>query len=185
MDGAKTRRRERLDGEVAVGDAVERIGRRPVEAERLGRHRAVDRERGSSERGGAERAFIEAGAGIGEAAAVARDHLDIGEEMMAEGDRLRALKVGEARHGEAGMGEGLVGEGGLQRGQRRVDAVQPVADEELEVERDLVIARAGRVQAAGGIADQLLQPRLDVEMDVLERAREGEAALLDLSQDRV
>ena len=49
-----------LEREVAVGDAVERIGGRPVEAERLRRHLAVDREGGAGERRRAERAFVEA-----------------------------------------------------------------------------------------------------------------------------
>ncbi len=70
---------ERLEGEIAVGDAVERIGGRPVEAERLRRHLAVDRKRGSGERRRAERAFVEALARVAETAGVARQHLDIGE----------------------------------------------------------------------------------------------------------
>ena len=61
--------RERLEREVAVGDAVERIGGRPVEAERLGGHVAVDRERGAGERRGAERTFVEALARVPEAPA--------------------------------------------------------------------------------------------------------------------
>ena len=37
-----------------------------------------------------------------EAAGVARQHLDIGEQMVAEGDRLGRLEMGEARHHHAG-----------------------------------------------------------------------------------
>ena len=40
---------------------------------------------------------------IGKPAAVARRHLDIGQQMMAERDRLRGLQMGEARHHGAGM----------------------------------------------------------------------------------
>ena len=61
-------------------------------------HVAVDREGGAGERRRAERAFVEAPPRIREAAAVAGEHLDIGEEMVAEGDRLRRLQMREARH---------------------------------------------------------------------------------------
>ena len=50
---------------------------------------------------------------IGEAAAVARDHLDIGEQVMAEGDRLRGLQMREARHHGRGMLQRLLGERAL------------------------------------------------------------------------
>ena len=55
-----------------------------------------------------------------------------------------------------------------------------VADIETEIGRDLVVARARGVQPAGGGADQLGQPALDIHMDVFERALEVEAALADL-----
>ena len=60
------------------------------------------------------------------------------------------------------------------------DLVDRVAHPEPEIGRHLVVARARRVQPPGGVADQLLQPRLDVHVDVFERAREGEAAFGDL-----
>ncbi len=50
-----------------------------------------------------ERAFVQPGAGIGEAAAVAPEHLDVGQQMVAEGDRLGRLQMGEARHHERGV----------------------------------------------------------------------------------
>ena len=59
MDGADRGGRQRLEREIAVGDAVERIGRRPVEAERLRGGVAVDRKRGAGQRRGAERAFVQ------------------------------------------------------------------------------------------------------------------------------
>src|SRR5262249_45062573 len=68
------------------------------------------RERGAGERGGAERTFVEALPRVGEAAAVARRHLDIGEQMVPEGHRLGGLQVGEARHHGGRMGERLLGE---------------------------------------------------------------------------
>ena len=80
--------------EVAVGDGVERVGGGPVEAQRLGRHVPVDRERRAGERGRAQGALVEPRARIGEPAAVAGEHLDVSQEMVAEGDGLRRLQSG-------------------------------------------------------------------------------------------
>ena len=82
---------------------------------------AVERERRAGERRRAERDFVQPLARIGEAAAVARRHLDIGEQMMAEGHRLRGLQMREARHHGVGMLQRLLGERALIVGERRVD----------------------------------------------------------------
>jgi hypothetical protein len=55
---------ERLEHKIAVGDGIERVPRRPIEAERLGGHRAVDGEGGAGKRCGAERALVETAAGV-------------------------------------------------------------------------------------------------------------------------
>ena len=171
---------ERLQHEVAVGDRVERIRHRPVEAERLRGHVAVERERGAGERGGAERRFVEPLARIGEAAAVARRHLDIGEEMVAEGHRLRGLQMREARHHGRGVFERLLGERALVGGKRRVEGVDRGPHPEPEIGRDLVVARARGMQPPRRRPDQLGEPALDVHVDVFERALELELAGLDL-----
>src|ERR1019366_2143367 len=46
-------------------------------------------------------------AGVGKAAAVARRHFDISEQVMTEGHRLRGLHMGQTRHYRAGMFECL------------------------------------------------------------------------------
>ena len=168
--------RQRLQHEIAVGDGVERIRHRPRKAERLRRHGAVDRKRRAGERAGAERAFIEPLARIGEAAAVARRHLDIGEQMMAERHRLRRLQMGEARHHGGGVLERLFGQRALIAGKRRIDAVDRVAHPEPEIGRDLIVARARGVQPPGRRPDQVGEPALDIHMDVFERPLEGEFA---------
>ena len=137
--------------------------------------------RGAGERRRAERRFVQPPAAIGEAAAVALKHLDIGEEMMAEGDRLRALQMREARHHGVGMRLGLRRPAPTAaRGAGASMRVDRVAHPEAEVGRHLVVARARGMQPAGRLADQLLQPRLDIHVDVLERAREREVAGGDL-----
>ena len=99
---------------------------------------------------------------------------------MAEGDRLRALHMGEAGHDGARVGKRLFGQRMLEISQPRVDAVDLVAHPELEVGGHLVVARARGVQPARGRPDQFGQPALDVHMDVFEGALELEPALADL-----
>ena len=84
-----------------------------------------------------------------EAVAVALRHLDIGEQMMAERHRLRALQMREARHHGRGVLERLLGERALIVAEQRMDVVDPVAHPQPEVGRDLVVARARGVQPAG------------------------------------
>jgi hypothetical protein len=173
-------RRQRLQNEIAVGDGIERIRRRPRKAERFGRHRAIDRKGRAGERRGAERAFVEPLARIGEAAAVARRHLDISQQMMAEGHRLRRLQMREARHHGRRVIERLHGERPLIIRERSVDAVDRIADPQPEVGGDLIVARARGMQPSGSRPDQFVEPALDVHMDVLERALELEFARFDL-----
>ncbi len=123
MHAGQRRRGEEFHREVPVGYGIQRVSRRPVEAER-GRSRiAVDRERGAGQRRGAERAFIEAPPAIGETAAVAANHFDIRHQVMAERHRLGDLQVGEARHNRRRVGFRLIEQRRLQRGHRRIDPV--------------------------------------------------------------
>ena len=101
---------------------------------------------------------------------------------MAEGHRLGGLQMGEARHDRVGM---LPRPGRASACMQRRPAARRarshcVAHPEAEIERHLVVARARGVQAPGGLADQLGQPRLDVHVDVFELARERERPAFDL-----
>ena len=64
-----------------------------------------------------------------------------------------------------------------------VDRVDRRAQVQAHVGRDLVVARTAGVQALAGVADQLGQPLLDVEVHVLEVDRPGERAGADLGED--
>jgi hypothetical protein len=99
---------------------------------------------------------------------------------MAQGHRLGGLQVGEARHHGRGVRQRLLGQRPLIARKGRVDVVDCVAHPELEIGRDLVVARARGMQPPGRRADQLGKPRLDVHMDVFERALEAELAGLHL-----
>ena len=65
------------------------------------------------------------------------------------------------------------------------NAVDGVTHPEAEIDRDLVVAAARGVQALARFADAFGQPRLDIHVDVFERAREGESARRDLVLDAV
>ena len=99
--------------------------------------------------------------------------------MMAEGHRLGRLQMREARHDITGMLQRALRQPLDQGGQLGVERVQRVADPHAEIGRDLVVARARRVQASGRRPDQLCEPRLDVHVNVFQRALEGEGAGLD------
>ena len=74
---------------------------------------------------------------------------------MAEGDRLGALEVGEARHHGRRVGLGL-GEKRLhQRRQLLVGPVMGVANPEADVDGDLIVAAASRMKPRRRIADDL------------------------------
>ncbi len=111
------------------------------------------------------------------------EHLDIGQEMMAEGDGLRDLEMGIARHHRRGMPLGLADERRLQRLGLAVEPVDGAAQLEAEIGRDLVVARARRVEAPGVGPDDLGEPRLDIHVNVLAVAAELEAPGLDVAED--
>ncbi len=102
--------------------------------------------------------------------------------MVAEGDGLRGLQVGEAGHRVGGVFGGAGGEGAHAR-RPGVEAVDGVAHPQAEIGGDLVVAAARGVQAPAGLADAFGQARLDVHVDVFERLVEGEAARFDLGGD--
>ena len=62
--------------------------------------------------------------------------------------------------------------------------VDLVAQPQAHVGGDLVVARAAGVQALAGVAGELHQPGLDVEVHVLELDAPLEGAALDLGDDR-
>ena len=83
------------------------------------------------------------------------------------------------------MSERRLGERELKHREQRVDGVDLVTHEEAKIGRHLIVARSCRVQLARDRSDQLGEPRLDVEMNVLERPAEVEFASLDLGGDLV
>ena len=85
VDGADRRGGEGFEHEIAIGHAVERIGGRPVEAERLRPcvARSIGKEVPASAAAPSGHSLSRLRASA-KPAAVARQHFDIGEQMMAE-----------------------------------------------------------------------------------------------------
>ena len=146
---------------------------------------AVDGKGRAGQRRGAQRRFIHPLPGVLETAAVAREHLDIGQQMMAEGHRLGRLHMGEARHDGVDMLLGLREQRALQRQQALIGAFAGGAHPKPEIRHHLVVARARGVQPPGRRADDLGQPRLDVQMNVFQFALEDEVAVGDFLFDLV
>ena len=163
------RGRRELDREVAIGNGVERVVAIAVEAELARDELAVDRIGGAGERGRAERQPVDAPAAVGEALDVAREHLVVGQQVMAERDRLRDLQVREARHDRVGVALGQVEQRAAQRRAARTTSasIAPRSHRRMSVATWSLRERAG-VQALAGVADQRGQALLDVEVHVLE-----------------
>ena len=140
---------------------------------------AVDRKAGAGERRAAERQAVDAPAAIGEALDVAREHRVVGQQVMAEGDRLRDLQMREARHDRVGVRarRGRAARGAARASCRDSASIAPRSQSRISVATWSLRERAG-VQALAGVADQLGQALLDVEVDVLEIARPDELAAL-------
>ena len=99
---------EELESEITIRDRVERISAGPREAECPGHPVTIDRKGRAGESGRSERALVQTFPGIGEAAPVAGQHLDIGEHVQPPGHRLGDLQMREPRHRQFGPGLGLV-----------------------------------------------------------------------------
>ncbi len=173
------RRGGELDREVAIRDGVQRVLRRAVEAEQLGRVVAVDRVGRAGERCGAQRHDVEAARAVGEATVVAPEHLQPGHQVVPERDRLGGLEMREARHDRVGLALGEVEERQLEAAQLRADRGQLVAQPQPHVGRDLIVAGAPGVKLLAGDADIGGERRLDVHVDVLEPDLPREVAPLD------
>jgi len=159
--------RGEFDGEIAIGNRVERVFAQGVEAQLARNPVAVDRKARSRQCRTAQRQSIDACAAISESLGVAREHRIIGHEMVAECDRLRDLKVRESRHDGGSVRFGQIEQRASQCGDARHQVVDRGAYVEPHVGRDLIVAGTAGVQSLAGVADQRDQPLFDIEVYVL------------------
>ncbi len=123
VDHREGRRSHQLDHEVAIGDGIERVGGDAVEAEFAGGRLTVERIAGTGERTRAERGDVGAAPAVGQPAAIALRHLDVGQQVMREEDRLGRLDVGRPGQDGVAVTLGQPDEGPLEADHR---VVQPV-----------------------------------------------------------
>ena len=129
----------------------------------------------AGERAGAERHHRGAVEGELEAQDVPGQHPEVGEQVVAEVDRLGALQVRVAGHRPVAVALGEV-EQPLHRRTGELDRPQRVRlDHHRHVGRHLVVARAPGVELAGERADLLAEQALDRHVDVLVGLLELEA----------
>ncbi len=172
-----------FDGEVAVGDGVQRIAAHAFKAQGLGDAFAVDRERRAGQGGGAQRQAVHAAAAIGQALGVAAEHFGVRQQVMAEGDGLGDLQVREARHDGAGVFQRDRGQRVAQLAQQDLQRVDFVTQPQADVGGDLVVARTAGVQALARVAHQFHQALFDVQVDVFQVEQPLERAGVDFGQD--
>ena len=103
MDAAERDDEEQFGDEIAVAHRIHAVAADLVEAELPGEKRPIEHDRGAGDRAAAERQHIEPARGIREAVGIALEHLDVGEQMMGEEDRLAALEMGVAGHDHLGV----------------------------------------------------------------------------------
>src|SRR3990170_1670323 len=120
---------------------------------------------------GAQRGDVRRLAGCFEAFEVAPERPEMGEQVVGEQYRLRPLEVRVAGQYEIPMRPGDLDERAHRLQQTVPYAPRGVPDEEAQVEGDLVVAAAARVQLQRHVADQLAQPPLYGRVYVLVRKR--------------
>ena len=169
-----------LEGEVAVAHRVEAVDARCVEAQRRGRHLAVDVVRCARQRGTAQRRDVVAAAAVDETLDVAFEHGSIRQHVVAEVDRLGVLQVRHARDQRFGVLLRDVDDHFRHLFEQLGDLEVLAKDVTAEVDRHLVVAAARRVQLAARFADDRRQAVLDRHVQVFVADLTLELARLDL-----
>src|SRR5690606_20271454 len=133
--------------------------------------------------GRAQRQAVGAAAAVGQAFGIPAEHFRVGQQVVAESDRLGHLQVGEARQDGGGVFQGQRGQPVAQLLQQIDGQVDLVAQPQADIGGDLVVARTARVQALARVADQFDQALFDVEVDIFQVQRPSEAARADFFKD--
>src|SRR5262249_39317530 len=145
--------------------------------------RTVDREARAGERARAERQLVGTLAAVGEAAAIARQHLAVRVQVMGGQDRLGALEMRVARQDRHRMPPLAATELMLARAHARVRRVTVRPCPERGGGCDLVGAPPAGGDLPSDRADELRQSALDRHVDVLVARDEAEAIRLELARD--
>ena len=99
---------------------------------------------------------------------------------MPPGDGLRCLQMCKSRHDVFGTGVGLINQSADEPCKVPDSPVDFLPDPHPEIGCDLVVPASGSVEPPGGAADDVLEPGLDIHVNVLKRLGEVELSVLDL-----
>ena len=129
---------------------------------------AVEGKAAAGERAGAERQDVGAPARLAEALPIAREHLEIGEQVVRPQHGLRAAHVRVA--GDHGVGIRAARARAARPSREQSSArtsVALLAQPQARIERDLLVAAAAGVDLVGDVAGALFQLADDQRVDVL------------------
>ena len=176
VGGADGRGAEVVEGEVAVGDGVDRV----LDDRRRSRARPATASRSMSQlrpaRAPEPSGITRRGPlGGGEAVGIAAQHPEPGEEVMAQRDRLGPLQVGVAGQPVLAVALGHRQDLAQAAGEQLAGDRGPLGHVEGQVGGDLVVAGAAGVDLAADPADDLGQATLDRHVDVLVGGLERES----------
>ncbi len=185
MCRADGQRVEKVQREVAVGDGVDRVRGHAVEPQLGGDHAAVGVEVDSGQGACAERQLrrrLEHGL---ESTDVTRDHPEVGQQMVRQVHRLRALQMRVSGQRPVEMRLGDVDQHAAQGVQSLDHPFGRCPREHGEVGDHLVVARPRGMELAARRPDDLRHAALHRHVDVLVVAAERERPVAELGLDRV
>ena len=172
-----------LADEVAVAGAVEAVGRHPGKAERCRHCLAIDRQARAGQRPRAEREDVGANAAVGQSLPVALKFLTPRQQLVGRQHRLGSPHVGVAGDDESLLPFGQREKCPLEFLKRSVDAIDRAAAVEPQIGSHLIVAAAGGVELAAGVAETGGQRRFNMEVDIFLGGGELKAAGADLLAD--
>ena len=172
-----------LQRKIAVRDRVEGVAADLGEVEELRYVLTVDGEGRSGQGACAERHDIRPPEAVLHPPLVALAHFHVCEHVMGKKDRLGGLQMGVPRHDNPEVLLRLEDQRVDQQVEVSADLDQFVPEVEPDVERNLIVARTTRMEAFPSFPDSSGKSCLDVHVDILERDREVELPLLDLTKD--
>ena len=166
---------DEVEREVAVGDRVHAVRGQPGEAEGVGDGHPIEGQGRAGQGARAERHLGRGRVGVHHPGRIAEKGMRVGQQVVADRDRLGALEVGVAGHREGVVPARRLRQGLDQPGKLLDDRRGGGAAVEAEVERHLVVAGAAGVEPAGAVRVDLAEPALDRGVDVLVAVGEDES----------
>ena len=169
--------------EIPIRDAVETVFGNRVEIEQFRDPGTIEWVGGAGQGPGAQGHHICGIEGMGKAAAIPEEHLDIGHKMMGEGNGLSFLEMGIAGHDgmqvlsgdlQKHFNEGFQKVTGFSAGSAGIHA---------GIEGDLVVPGPAGMEALAGFADALNQEGFHIHMDVLGFRLPGDFAGFRIRED--